>query len=173
MSIITLAEFKSYAEISNPKHDTKLQALVDFVNSYIENFCNVEFSETIVLQKKLTSTNGIDLLIPYYPLVSVQELRYNGDVVDPSIYEVNTDLGSIDSLTYFGTKRFAFEVDFTYGYSAVPADLKLAAMELVAHYQKREFTKSRNLGNGESATYEDSQTIPSHIRMVLNMYRVL
>lgn len=172
MVIITLEDYKSYAGINNPKTDEKLQFIVDFVNKYIKNYCNSDFDVTSVTGVRVTSNDGYELLLPNAPLISVEEVRVGTTVVDEETYTLDKEEGSV--ITYDGitTVRLGTEVDYTYGYAAVPADLALAALEFVTHLHKREFTKSRNLGNGESADYGDPELLPPQVRIGLNMYRV-
>lgn len=172
MVIITLEDYRSYASINNPKSDEKLQYIVDFVNSYITNYCNTSF-EPVSVTSKLTSMDGIEVLLPHAPVVSIEELRVGSTVIDSAAYVLYNAEGYLEMLGSITTARLGIEVDYTHGFSTVPADLILSALEFVTHLHKREFTKSRNLGNGESADYGDPELMPTQVRIGLNMYRVL
>lgn len=173
--ITTLEDYKAYASISNPKGDEKLQFIVDYVNGFILNYCNTTFEPTIVTGARVSSFNGTEILLPKAPVISVGRLQLSGydDEIDPTTFILDNMEGSIESLTSFTTTRFAYEVDYTHGYSSVPADLLFSAMEFVTYLHKREFTKSRSIGNGESADYGDPELIPTQVRLGLNQYRVL
>lgn len=171
MSVITLPEYKAYVGIKSPNDDAALFAIVDFVNAYIVNYCNISFSATVVTEKKITSENGFELLVPNVPLISVEELRFGTEVVDPSFYLVHNAIAVVESLSSFSTARYSFEIDYTHGYVEPPADLMLVAMEFVTHLKKREFNKSRSLGNGETADYGSPELIPAQVRVGLSMYR--
>lgn len=170
MVIVTLDDYKSYAGIANPKTDEKLQYLIDFVNAYALNYCNTSF-EPVSTTSKVTSMDGYEIILPQVPVTGVSELRVNGLVIDPSLYILDPGEGSIEMIGSVTTGRFAIEVDYTYGYDEVPYDLALSALEFVTYLHKREFTKSRNLGNGESSDYGDSQLMPTQVRVGFNMYR--
>lgn len=179
MSIIVLSDYKTYAGISSPNKDDKLQSIVDFVNAYIVNFCNTSFAPVVVTGTKVTSVDGLSILLPEAPVSSIEEirnLRYDVTsdfyVVDPTTYVLNSAEGEVETLESFPTQRLGIEVDFTYGHATVPKDLILSALEFVTYLDKREFTKSRNLGNGESADYGDPLAIPPYIRLAMNMYKV-
>lgn len=172
MSIILLEDYKSYACIKNPDKDEKLQYLIDFANTYITNFCNTSFAPTIVTGKKITCVNGEDFVIPNAPVISVEELRYLGEILDPTTYVVEPEEGIVEAIVSFPTTRFALEIDYTHGHSEVPQDLVLSALEFVTHLSKREFTKSKNIG-GENVDYGDPALIPPHIRLALSMHKVL
>ncbi len=107
------------------------------------------------------------------PLASVEEVRYLGTALAPDSYILDKGEGTIIMLNSIVTTRFAFEVDYTHGFATVPQDLALSALEFVTHLHKREFTKSRNLGNGEQADYGDPELMPTQVRLGLNMYRLL
>jgi hypothetical protein len=173
--IITLVDYKAYAGVANPKSDEKLQFIVDFVNEFIVRYCNTTFQATTVTGARVGSYNGTEIILPNAPLISVERLQLvsSDDPLDPTTYTIDTAEGTIESFTSFTSNRFAYEVDYTHGYPEAPSDLLLAGLEFVTHLSKREFTKSRNLGNGESADYGDPELIPAQIRLGLNMYKVL
>jgi len=171
--IITLEDYKTYTGSKNPAHDEKLQFIVDFVNTFITNYCNSTFGLKQSLNVPLTSNDGLEVLLPNFPVVSVEELRINGVVADPSTYFVDQEEGTIVALGSLPTSRFALSVDYSYWYPEVPYDLMLSALEFVTHLHKREFTGSRSLGNGETADYESSEILPSQVRMALNLYRLV
>ena len=173
MSIITLEGYKTYSGINSPNQDTKLQYIINFANQYILNYCNTTFTPAAVLGHKLTCFNAEDFLLPHSPIISVEEIRYNAVALDATGYVLHKEEGRIESFTKFSTNRFALEVDYTHGHSIVPADLMLSAFEFVTYLSKREFTKSRSMGNGDSADYGDMELIPSYIKLAMNMYRVL
>jgi hypothetical protein len=173
MAIITLADYKSFAGINSPTNDTQHQFLVDFSNEYIENFCNTKFEPIVVLEHKTTSNNGLEIILPNAPVLSVEELRFATEIVDPLLYILHPGEGIIEAIISFPSDRFAFEVDFTWGHTVPPADVIYSALEYVTYLDKREFNMSRNLGNGESATYTSSAIIPAHIRNALSVHRVL
>lgn len=172
MSIIVLEDYKLYAGIKNPDKDDKLQYIVDFANTYITNFCGTSFKPVTVLGKKVTCFNGEDFVVPNAPVISVEAIKVLGVDTDLSNLVIDYEEGVVEALTSFPTSRFAIEIDYTYGHSSVPQDLMLSALEFVTHISKREFTKSKNIG-GENVDYGDPALIPPHIRLALNIYKVL
>ncbi|OFB37970.1 hypothetical protein BA059_16880 [Mycolicibacterium sp. (ex Dasyatis americana)] len=64
------------------------------------------------------------LLLPTRNLVSVDEIRVGGAVVDPSAYQVSTRLGQVVKNSGYWPDGFGtVEVDMTHGYESVPPDL--------------------------------------------------
>lgn len=173
MSIILLEDYKSYAGLNSPNKDEALQYLVDYVNTFIVNYCNTNFEPNVVVGAKVTSDNGYDFLVPNVPVISVEEVRYKGEVVDAENYLVDKEMGLVESLTTFGTDRFGFEIDYTHGHATTPPDLIVSAMEWITYLSKREFNNARSIGNGETADYGDTELLPTHIRVAMNLYKVL
>lgn len=175
MSIILLEDYKSYLDIKNPEGDEKLRYIINFVNDFIPRYCGTSFTPTVVTNSIVASNDGLEILLKY-PLLSVEELRL-GDtqIVDPTTYIVDTEVGSLVSKpgSAFSTNRLAYRVDYTYGHSEPPRDIVMAAIEYITYINKREFNKSRTLGNGESSDYGDKYRIPLHLQGILNAYRVI
>jgi|TARA_B110000908_G_scaffold169268_1_gene226044 hypothetical protein len=173
MSIITLADYKTYSDINSPNQDNKLQYIIDFVNQYILNYCNTTFTPTVVTGYKASCFNGEDFVLPHAPVISIESITYNAEIMADTKYTLHKEEGRVESFTSFSKNRFALEVNYTHGHASVPADLKLSALEFVTYLSKREFTKSRSSSNGESSDYGDMQAIPAYIKLAMNMYKVL
>lgn len=175
MSIITLEDYKEYAGIptANTKLDNKLQTIVDYVNDYIPKYCNIDLLRKNVTEK-VTCDNGLDFLVSRMPLISVSEILVNG--VAFTDYRVDTKSGLVETTgSNFPTTRFAIEITYDYGYGSgnAPDSLKATAIEFITHLHKREWAKSRDLGNGESMQYDSERVLPQHIRLALDMHKVL
>lgn len=179
MSIITLDEYKTYAAINNPNGDDKLEMLVGYVNDLIVKFCATSFEPITEVDKRLTIT-GPEVVLPHAPIISLDEVRIMQgrnvlstlDLLDLYL-EPEQGIFTITSGIIIPSNYLNISVDYTYGYSEPPQTVKISAYELVTHLSKREFNKSRNLGNGETATYSDPTVLPPHIRTGLDLYRVI
>lgn len=180
MSVITLNEYKLFKGINNPKQDTQLQPLIDAVNSIIEEYCQVSFSGSVATGVRLNQSNYY-IILPDTPIISVEYLGIKRsseytEELDSSQYILHPQEGTIElidpSINLPRNPR-AFIVDYTYGYTVVPLALKQAAVELTTYYDKREFNKSKDIGNGQSVDFTDASILPSHIRTILDMFRVL
>lgn len=180
MSVITLDDYKTYAGITNPKEDDKLQVLVDYANSFVESYCNTRFELTTVTEERNTCFNG-EIYLEELPVYSVDEIRIMNKkflvgVISPDDYHLESTQGIVTILEtslQIPGGNFNTSVDYTYGYPEVPKPVSLAALELVTYFSKREFNKSRNTGNGETAQFADPNVIPTHIRAALDLYRRL
>lgn len=180
MAIITLTEYKTYIGKNSNTDDDKLQALVDMANEYILLYCNTSFESTAKTGVRVDPYNTYGLL-PNAPVISVEDVKIIRDDgtqedVASTDYLVDLDEGFIDLIDYTGalpTKAKSLLVDYTYGYVTVPTPIKLAAYELVRHYEKREFNKQKDLGNGQKLDYAPSEVIPTQVRSMLDTYKVL
>lgn len=179
MSIITLDDYKTYAEINNPKSDDKLQMMVDYANDLVTKYCATEFSPVSIADERISSMST-EIVLPNAPVISVDEVRIMAGksvvatLLPEDIYlEPAQGIFTIISGISIPSSALNVSVDYTYGYSTAPNAVKISTLELVTHLSKREFNKSRNLGNGETATYSETSIIPSHIRVGLDLYRVL
>lgn len=177
MSLITLQEYKEYTgtPLDNTKSDSKLSPVIEYVNDYIRKICNSEFDVSTVTDKPVGHFDRI-ILLDKAPVISIESLtnRITDAVIDQEDYILDPEEGSIeiinDTLSIPNTK-YPFNISYTYGYTSVPNAIKLVAYELVTYISKREFNKTRNFGNGQSASYVGDSTIPPHLLSPLLMYR--
>ena len=123
---------------------------------------------------------------PVNVIVSVQERDgYSSayTTLTTGAYEYSLDLetDSVLRTTGGGYKNWAQGVDsvkvvYTAGYSAVPADLKLAVLDLVTYYLKdehklRQSIAGASLQNPGSSGQANNVGFPDHIKRVLDLYK--
>ena len=68
-----------------------------------------------------------------------------------------------------------YRITYTGGYETVPNDIKLAALDLIIYYITSDMSikSTRNVGaNNTSIEYVTTASLPSHIRRVLDLYRL-
>ena len=177
MSVITLQQYKEYAGINNPNEDAKLSQLVDYVNVFIERYCNTKFVATPVVDRVLTTSTN-EIIIPEAPVISVEEVNLvdlNGVATPVTNYYTELELGIINlaPTVYIPQNTGNVKISYTYGYDGAPAGLLVPAMEFVHYLFKREFIKSRANNVGESVTYLDPAVVPVQVRAGLDLYRML
>lgn len=167
--VITLAEYKTYADFKTTNSDEKLQMTVDYVNEFIEQFCNTKFREEEVLEERQVIVDGY-VVLKNAPVLEVFEVKINGQLYTGEYY-----VEPIEGIIEFpGMLVGRPVISYTYGYERAPAGLKVSAFELVTYFNKREFNKTQTIGStGESVSFADTRIIPSHIRAGLELYRVL
>lgn len=180
MSVITLNEYKLFRGINNPKQDTQLQPLIDSVNSIIDQYCQISFSPRSKTNVRLNESNYY-IMLPDVPVVSVERLAIKRsssslEELSEEQYILHGEEGTIEIIDFsisMPKNPRSIIADYTYGHSLVPYAVKQAAVELVTYYDKREFNKSKDIGNGQSVDFTDSSVFPTHVRSILDMYRML
>ena len=196
-NLITLATYKTAEGIQSTKDDAKLELLVESVSQLVKTYCNNSFVDYY-------NTDNTEYFNISYDTTFIQlsecplRLQYNGEQAEVptisernSISDVYTDLindvdyyidASIDSIYRVGKGWAkgpgAVKVVYKAGYSVVPADLKLAVIDLITYYHKDEH-KSRqtiagaSIQNQSSSSQRNNVTFPDHIKRVLDLYKNL
>jgi len=173
MALVTLNGYKSYKDIKSPNSDAALEPIIDFVNTFVESYCNIVFVTTAVTGKKLTCYDGIEVLLPTPGITSLDSIIINEITLDAETYIVDLEMGIVEAITSFPTGRNVIEVAYTYGYVNPPADLVMAGYELTSYFKKGNFSTSKNYSGGESITSAEPTLIPPQIRLMLDLYKVL
>ncbi len=188
--LVTLAEYKESEGISSPKEDLRLATLVPSVSQLVKTYCGNSLIDYYTTNKVETFSVDWDTHVvqltesPVNTIVSVEKR----DSVSESYSTVPTTEYYLDSATdsvlyvtgstYKNWPRGPGAVKVTYkaGYSACPADLKLAVFDLITYYLKDEHKERRTLGgasiqNQGSTSLSNSVAFPDHIKRVLDLYK--
>jgi len=176
-TVITLEEYKLYKGINNPNQDEKLEPLIESCNSIVSTYCGLDFSYNSDYSVVLSNRSNI-ILLPHAPVIEVTNLTVfsSGTVISPSQYMLDKDAGMItviDPTVVMPRTPYGLRADVVHGVEATPHDIKLAAIELVTYYDKREFNKSQDIGNGQSVDFVSDAILPPQIKSVLDLHRVL
>lgn len=91
-------------------------------------------------------------------------------------YEVSSDSQAITRLgTDFTDGTKSVKVIYKGGYSSTPSDLKLACLDLITYYMKKESTPNKAIPGSANITNVAGSSIPSdfppHIKRILELYR--
>jgi hypothetical protein len=164
--MLQLEEYKEYVGITNPNQDTALQSMVDYSNALISRYCGAKFGTTETKDSERHVAYGnTEIVLDEYPAIAVSEVLIDGEPSTEFYLDENTSTVVFDSPV-----RGSVRVTYTYGYAEYPLDVKLAAMELVTHINKKEYMQSINI-SGESANFNVGRGIPPRIKAVLDLYR--
>jgi len=188
--LITLAEYKEAEGIASPKEDLRLASLIPSVSQLVKTYCGNSLVDYYSVNKVETfnidwSTHLVQLTeSPVNSIVSVEKrdsVTESYSTVATTDYYLDASTDSIlyvTGSTYKNWPRGAGSVKITYtaGYSACPADLKLAVLDLITYYLKDEHKERKTLGgasiqNQGSTSLRDSVAFPDHIKRVLDMYK--
>ena len=190
--LITLATYKDAEGLSTPKEDVRINALIPSVSELVKTYCGNSFVDFYSSNKTETfdidwSTHIIQLTeSPVNTIVSVQErTAYNNTYTTLTTgayeYSLDTKTDSVLRTTSSGYKTWApgvgaVKVIYTAGYSDVPADLKLAVIDLLTYYLKDEYKERRtmqgaSIQNAASTSQTNNVGFPDHIKRVLDLHK--
>jgi len=190
--LITLQDYKTAEGISAPKDDARLNVLIPSVSELVKTYCGNTFVDFYSSNKTETfSINWATHIVqltesPVNSIVSVKERdSYGSSYVTltegAQEYFLSPDTDSIFRTTQSGYKNWprgvgAVEVVYRAGYSAVPADLKLAVLDLITYYLKDEHKQRQSIAgasiqNASSSSQRDNVAFPDHIKRVLDLYK--
>ena len=190
--LITLQEYKTAEGITQPKEDARLNVLIPSVSQLVKTYCGNSFLDFFSTNKTETfsiewGTHIVQLTeSPVNTIVSVQEAQtYGGTLTTLTVgaqeYALNLATDCIYRTTAGGYKNWPTGIEtvkivYTAGYSAVPADLKLAVLDLVTYYLKDEHKSRQSIAgasiqNQSSSTQRDNVSFPDHIKRVLDLYK--
>ena len=188
--LITLAEYKEAEGIASPKEDLRLASLVPSVSQLVKTYCGnsiIDYYSTNKVETFNIDWNTHIVQLTESPVNTIVSVEKRDSVTDSYTTVPTTDYyldTSTDSVLYVTGSTYknwprgagAVKVTYTAGYSACPADLKLAVVDLVTYYLKDEHKERRTLGgasiqNQSTSSVRDSVAFPDHIKRVLDMYK--
>jgi len=192
LNLITLDDYKTAKKITGFGDDVRLEELVTSVSQLVKTYCNNTFVDFFASNK--TETFNIDFdnytvsvdEVPLNSVVSVEERESISSsyvtLVNDSDYYVDFETDSIlRSNGSNGYKNFAkgpgaVKVTYKGGYSACPADLKLAVIDLISYYHKDEHKQRQTLSgasiqNQGTSGQSGNVGFPDHIKRILDFYK--
>lgn len=186
MSLVTLADVRTYVGVPDNSQDALLTIFQDSVEQQIIDYCDVSFTVNTVVNE-IHDGNRSDIITPrQIPIISIEQIVFN--------CETDGTLGTVlDILQYYFDKnaitlrgtitpfyRGNVRLDYTAGYATVPAPVKLAIyMAVKANYQRkknnREGIASRRKQD-EAETYngawDQATGLPLDVLSMLQPYKV-
>jgi hypothetical protein len=186
-NLVTLAEYKEYANITSTKQDAIISPLLSKVSDLVKSICRRSFIDYID-DSKVETTNGgygSKLYLQELPLISVTEVEYSSDngftytdLVEYTDYVVDIEgecISTIDPSIEFSKKLNGYRITYTAGYESVPNDLKLAVLDLITYYIKNDGSVHSPKAPGTNSVqieYITTNSLPAHISRVLNLYKL-
>ena len=181
--LITRAEYKTYKEISSTTLDAKIDQLIPRVSELVKTICRRRFNE-YVDDAKVEVFNGDfpEFVLTETPVIAVSAVEYSGDY--GQTYTALTEYADwvLDNNTIVcvGSSRWTrqlrgYRVTYTGGYEIIPADLKLAALDIVDYYIRNDAAVHTHLmpnPNTAQIQYVSGTNFPANIKRVLDLYTV-
>ena len=181
-TLITIDDYKEYAGITSIDFDDKLQSIVNRISELVKTYCNRRFIDNYnkATQQFIPIVEYSNFDGYFYPqefpvqaLISVEysvDLGETYTAVTGCAFDKSKDAIFIPEEGREGINMF--KITYTGGYQKTPDDLKLACLDLVDYYYKNESVPRRTTMNN-TVEYITSADMPSHIKRVLDLYRIL
>jgi hypothetical protein len=194
VGLIDLSIVKDELGITGTTEDVKIQRYIDTISAKIIKLTG-ELEER-VLSEKYCGTDTNVLVLKSYPIVSVEEIKINGEVIEDfeiknkqsgTLYRkylwnrgafentINNSIKGSDNQAFFN-----IEIDYTAGYDVIPLDVQdIALQEVIRRYENKWNTgdkKSWSL-EGASESYNtlevDNNTgmLKANIDYLINNYK--
>lgn len=183
--LITLQDVKTFATITSTTQDVIINDLIPKASEFVKNYCGRTFVDYVTNAKVQVFSGGVDsFFLVEEPIINILDFDYSQDfgqtynsLVEYTDYVYNLEDNSLQVcyLETFPKGTNAYRVTYNGGYTSVPADLKQATIDLVLYYMKSDMSVKSTRSPGSSATqveYIVNSTVPSHIRRVLDYYRL-
>jgi hypothetical protein len=141
-SLLTLAELRAAAGVSDGSSDATLVPLGNYISAMITRACKVARAgaipptlrlETVTDTLRLKSAQG-NLVLSRRPVVEITSVAESGSALDASYFECDTAAGIIYKLASTARTDWpigSIVIEYSAGYDVVPDDLKYAAMKFV------------------------------------------
>lgn len=181
VDLISLDEYKLYATINSTEQDELIQAAITAVSALVKTYCNRSFvdhySNPVTQYFKGTTK---EFYVDEFPINRVIDVSVSTDygttytTLDIGIgYYVDREVDSVlvPSAPTDG-KPNTIRIKYTGGYEQVPEDLKLAVLDIVGLYVRKENVVRKTQGF-TSVEYIRTADFPPAIKRVLDLYRSL
>lgn len=163
MPLTTLNDLKTFLGIPllDTSKDTLLTMFKDAVEQSVINFCESDFTSVVITNEVLDGTRA-DVIVPRYsPVISVQKVVV-GCAMDGSggaeldSTQFNFDENAIQLRGHTPFARGVIRVDYTWGYAAVPPDVKMVVYQSVKAEYQRYKSNTENVGSRSKGDESES-----------------
>lgn len=183
--LITLSEYKNYANISSTNQDASIKNLIPQVSNLVKLICRRTFNDFVDDYKVQIFKGGVNnrILLEETPVMQVASVEFSdnfGKTYSPLVefddYVVDVEASAIELLSYPYAEYFktnAFRVSYTAGYEEIPVDLKLAVADLISYYIRNDSSIHSHKAIGSNTVqieYITNTSLPAHIRRVLDLH---
>lgn len=132
MSVLSLADAKTYLNISTTASDTELQGFIDAAEAAIGARCGPLAATSRTA--RIDGDGSLSLLLPSCPVASLSTVTPSeGAAVVLTDLHLNPDAGVVTRNDGSSFPARYYDVTYSAGRASVPLDLLLAVKELVRH----------------------------------------
>lgn len=168
--LTTLAKVKLYLDLKSNDSDGLLQQLITSSSAWIKSTLNRDLTQA-TYTRTFDGRGGRAIMLPQYPVTAVTAVSVDGVALLAADYVATENAVELVS-GQFPRGAGRVSITWTAGYSATPADVDQACVELVA-WRYKEIpnlkTSSKVIG-GETINFQTTP-MPSQVDMLLKQYR--
>ncbi len=180
-NLVTKAEYKAYLGITSTNSDAEIDFLIPKVSDLVKTYCRRTFIDYYDEAKTETFDGGFsELILKESPVVSVNSVSISEDFgqtytkLTKFVDWVQKDDMVVSTKTpVFKQLINGYKVTYFAGYEIIPADLKLAVLDLVEYYSRNNGAvhSTRDITpNTTQINYIATTNFPAHIKRVLDQY---
>jgi hypothetical protein len=190
MEILDLVTYKEYQGIKSTNNDTKIQKIINSVNSYISSYCGREFVTYYDTDKvEYFDASQKEYYPKEFPIVSVTSIEYSGSedgTYDESLtlytdYVIDWDASRIVSVNDSFVSGVITPINsgkLTYkgGLAEVPIEIEQAAVLLTEYFMNDDYTPRKSLAGASTDNIiipDKDAKLPPHIRRILEHHRAV
>jgi hypothetical protein len=171
--IVTLEQIKNFLSVAHEDDDGFFALASCIVTTEIEGVTRCSFS--VPIEKVRRIDGGFPgLILPDIPPVEVTTIedKISGAFTEPESTNLDTATGVLylNSGAPWPAGKRRFEVTYTAGYAAAPADIQGAALTLIAaRYERRDLSQTSVNQGGMQSAYGEAWS--ADVERVINRYR--
>jgi hypothetical protein len=138
MALVTIDQVKAYFGEESDKSDILISGLADAATDIIENYCARTFASTVYTNEVYDGTGTRVLTLRNFPIVSVASILENSNPLSSALDAVSApdviirpEVGQLIRPWFYWLPYFGwYKITYTAGFSAVPAGIAQACLEL-------------------------------------------
>jgi len=170
-ALITLNEVKEYLELTDFSEDAFLRLLTEACINSVLNYLHITIGPQTT-KDVFPVSDCASWSLNYYPVISVEHISVDGVELSSTNYTLNVNTGTI----WFNELiSGVLEVEYTYGLTSIPYDMKLACLKLAAVlYNLRNtegYSSRRLLSVAETYLTSSKADVFHEIRSLLAPYK--
>lgn len=186
LDLVTKAEYKAYAGIKSASQDDRITAIIPKISALVKTYCGRSFVDYLDdAKEEIFDGPAESFWLTEFPVVDVTSVEISTDygasyttLDEFTHYVLSKADGRLIPTPYMGSywdsRLRGYKVTYTAGYQDLPADLKLAVLDLVTYYLKNDMSVHSPKAPGTNSVqieYTSNSSLPGHISRVLDKYK--
>lgn len=170
LRIVGLAEVKEHGNITSTANDRELLDFIGTSQQMIESLVGITVPQTF--SETVYSTAGT-IWLDHAPILSVTSVTEFGNVVDPSLYVVDAEAGSIvrtDRRSWYAEPTNALTTVYRAGRAPIPEGIRWGAKELTIGLWRSTQAQRGGRARGEEAAAPTGYALPNRVREALEPF---